>query len=251
LAVVGSFLVSTKMEARKSFKYFLPGFLFLLLGGCDSNIEPDPSSIGIDHFPLAIGDFRVYQMETVKFTFSGDADTSVFQLKEAVVDSFENQEGGITFVLNRFSRDSSLDPWILDSAWSARKNNFQAILVENNEPFVKLTFPAQEDKLWNGNTLNSRGEDVYIMEDVFQEFTLDSPDSLDDLFDNTITVVQSDFDDKITRTDLRKEVYALNIGLIYKETTILSFCSDPNCLGQEIIESGRDLKQTLIDFGKE
>jgi len=223
----------------------------LFLWDCTSDIEPDPSSIGIDHFPLEIGDFRVYEMETVKFTFSGAADSSVFQLKESVVDSFENQEGGTTFVLNRFSRDNSSDPWVLDSAWSARSNNFRAIVVENNEPYVKLVFPAEENKEWNGNSLNARDEDEYLMEDVFQEFTLEAPDSLNEFFANTITVVQNDFDDKITRTDIRKEVYALDIGLIYKETTILSFCSDPNCLGQEIIESGRYLKQTLIDFGKE
>ena len=82
-------------------------------------------------------------------------------------------------------------------------------------------------------------------------FFLFSFDDLSEEWSNTVTVVQGDFDDGITRTDLRTEVYALDIGLVYKSSRIVEFCADPDCLGQEIIEIGSDLEQRLIDFGNE
>ena len=77
-------------------------------------------------------------------------------------------------------------------------------------------------------------------------------DSLESIsFGNTITVIQNDFRDNITMNDVRTEVYAENIGLVYKNIEILQFCADPDCVGLEIVEVGRKLKQKIIDFGKE
>lgn len=220
----------------------------LTLQNCNESIEADPSTLGLDHFPLQVGDFRDYKVQQIDYRFNGEVDTSRFQLRENVTDFFVNEEGGNTFLVNRFLRQESEDPWMPDSLQTARKTAFQAIQVENNQPLVKLVFPAEEGKTWDGNGSNGRETDEYQMVDVFQPFTAQSGS---EQFTNTITVIQNDFDDGITRTDIRTEVYALDIGLIYRSSRIVSFCSDPDCLGQEIIEIGQDWQQSLIDFGTE
>ena len=215
---------------------------------CSETLEPDPGSLGIDHFPLEVGNYQDYEVQQINYRFSGEVDTMRFQLRVRVADSFGNEEGGTSFLLNRSIREDSLSPWVLDSVWSSRKTAFQAIQVESNQPLVKLVFPFEEEQTWDGNSLNGKNPDEYRMVNVFQPFATSSGS---EEWSNTVTVVQGDFDDGITRTDLRTEVYALDIGLVYKSSRIVEFCADPDCLGQEIIEIGSDLEQRLIDFGNE
>ncbi len=215
---------------------------------CSESLEPDPGSIGLDHFPLAVGNFRDYGVQQITYRFSGSVDTVRFELRELAADSYTNEEGGTTFVLNRSVRNGPFASWVIDSVWSTRRTSFQAIQVENNQPFVKLVFPVAERKTWDGNALNGNQEEQYRMVNVFQPF---SPATGSEEHSNTITVIQSEFDDGITRIDQRKEVYALDIGLVYRSSKKVEFCTDPDCLGMEIIEVGMDWQQTLIDFGAE
>ncbi len=64
-------------------------------------------------------------------------------------------------------------------------------------------------------------------------------------------MIQNEKLDSIDILDFRKEVYGLNIGLIYKNSSLLEFCDDIDCLGLKEIEQGRILTQTIIDYGKE
>lgn len=233
------------MAMRRS---FLIVVVTLGFQNCSDTLEADPNRLGFDHFPLEVGTFREYEVQQINYRFSGEVDTALFQLREEVSDSFANEEGGTTFVLNRSVRENSLSPWTIDSVWSARKTTFQAIQVESNRPLVKLVFPFEEAKTWDGNKLNGNDPDAYIMMNVFQPFVTSSGS---EEYPNTVTVVQSDFNDGITRIDLRTEVYALGVGLVYKSSRNVAYCSDPDCLGQEIIEIGMDWRQALINFGNE
>jgi len=223
--------------------------LAFFMWGCNETLEPQVDRLGFNHFPLDTGNFRIYDVERVEFLFSGEIDTSNFQLKEVIANARKTANGETIYDLERFTRDSEEENWQLDSVWTARRTSIQAIVVENNVPFVKLTFPIDENKTWDGNVLNIRPPDEYTMVNLFNSFLLDTADAVS--FENTITVVQNDLRDPITRIDVRKEVYAENIGLIYKETEFLLFCADPDCLGQGIVEVGTILKQQLIDFGEE
>jgi len=70
-------------------------------------------------------------------------------------------------------------------------------------------------------------------------------------FKKTTTVIQEETTDNILFRNIRKEIFAENIGLIYKQATLLNFCADVDCLGQDIIETGIDYKQELIGYGVE
>lgn len=207
---------------------------------------PDPARVGFDFFPLQVGDFRVYQVEEITKNVLIEYDTARFQLKESLVDSFPGQGGDIIYILHRSKRLSASDTWQLDSVWTARRNQSQAVTVESNVPFIKLVFPIEENKIWDGNKLNSADNDRYEMVNLFASF-----DTGLEIIENTLTVIQNEKLDSIDVLDYRKEVYGLNIGLIYKSSRIIKFCNDDDCKGLKIIEQARILKQTIIDYGKE
>jgi len=222
-------------------------FIFFLSLSCNtSEIEPDPTRVGFNFFPLRVGDFRIYQVEEIDFSIFGDIDTNRFQLKEAVIDSFLNQTNEISYILQRLTRVNENQPWVSDSVWTARINQSQAIVVENNEPFIKLVFPVEEGKIWDGNKLNGRNVDEYEMKALFETLSLETG-----IIESSVTIIQNDNQDSIIMRDKRIEAYGINIGLVYKEIVNLQFCSATDCIGLGIIEQGRKLKQSIIDYGKE
>jgi hypothetical protein len=50
--------------------------------------------------------------------------------------------------------------------------------------------------------------------------------------------------------DERRNVYALNVGLVYREIIQLNYCTDDTCLGQQIIEDGMEMKVAIKQYGK-
>jgi hypothetical protein len=107
-------------------------------------------------------------------------------------------------------------------------------------------FPVHEEKKWDGNAFNINDEELYSYKDTYQPFSLG-----DATFNSTITVIHQNIMDTIVMTDIRNEIYAENIGLIYKESIILHYCTDNECLGQMIIEQGSDFRLELIGYGKD
>jgi hypothetical protein len=69
-------------------------------------------------------------------------------------------------------------------------------------------------------------------------------------FPDVVTVLQEDNQDVIVQMDFRQERYARGIGLVSKEVTLLNYCTQPSCLGQQKIESGRVYKQQIIAYGR-
>ena len=226
-------------------RYFV-GFLliFLLCISCDSDtLEPDASRLGYTFFPLEKGLFKVYDAEEIQYSVLG-FDTTRYQLKEVVADSFLNQTATYTYVIHRFSRPGENVPWGLDSVWTARQTPLQAITIENNVSFVKLIFPVKEEVVWDGNALNANETDNYVIKDAFGTKTYNDAEV------RTVSVLQGDEEDLLIK-DFREEIFAEHIGLVEKTFIKLAFCNDSDCFGQKVIERGRSLQLTLIDHGKE
>jgi len=213
---------------------------------CNETIDADDSAFGYDFFPLETGDFRVYNVEEIIYPLAEIPDTLIYQLKEVTADSLVDNAGELNYVLQRWKRDNTNDPWILDSLWTTYKNNIQAVISENNIPLLKLVFPFEESKSWDSNSLNFRDPDEFEMRNIFMPY---SDNQLD--FPTTVTVIQEEKLDSLISLDNRYEVFARDIGLIAKVSSKLEFCQESECFGQKIIKEGRILSQALIDYGKE
>lgn len=222
----------------------LIGVLFFFVSCGTETLPPDPDGVGFTYFPLEVGDFRIYQIHQEEFSIFAESDTFDFQLKELVADSFATSDE-TTYVLHRFSRVDESEPWDLDSVWTARRTANHAIVTENNIPFAKLVFPVSLNQIWDGNIFNTRTTDEYEVTEINGEF--DTPAGN---FNETLTVFENNEPDVLIFQDIRQVVYARNVGVIYKNSSILDFCNtDPGCLGT--LEFGTNFEQTLIEYGKE
>ena len=225
--------------------FFIVLILTIICWSCDRDtLPPDLDAVGITYFPLAVGDFRVYQVHQEEFNIFSESDTFDYQLKELVADSFATQDQ-ISYILHRFSRDTAEDPWVLDSVWTARRTANHAIVVENNIPFAKLVFPTNLNRVWDGNIFNTRQPDEYQITEV--DGSVETPAGT---FSQTLTVFENNEPDTLIFQDIRKAIYAPRVGLISRSSSILDFCNtNPECLGT--LEIGTNIELTLIEYGKE
>jgi len=209
---------------------------------CQSS-DPVKKLSDADYLPLKKNFFQLYDVNSITYTDLNPPETLAYQLMTQVVDSFPNQEGFYTYVIHRSTRPDSTSEWTSLDTWSAKVNGQQAVVSEENTPFVKLTFPVSNNRKWNGNALNTNGENDYKMENTGMSVTIGTKSYAD-----CITVVQND-DDNLVNTDIRKEIYSRNVGLISAEKTQLNYCTDIDCFGQKKIKDGIVYKQTIYSHG--
>jgi hypothetical protein len=204
-------------------------------------------TLGEEYFPLITGNYVIYQVDQTLYEL-GNPVSSSYQLKESVVDSFANNAGGYIYLLQRELWNEVEEQWENFEVWSARTTETEAVIMEGNTPFFKLKFPLRIDQEWDGNLYNNMAVANYRTDSVAFPYDIDAQSTID----NSITIVQSNNQDRIVETDYRIEKYAPHIGLIYKEILNLEYCTSSNdCLGQQIIDSGLKYKQAIIAFGDE
>jgi len=233
-------------------------FIVLVLFSCSDSPEipmQDPFS---GYFPLQTGTFQLYAVEDIQIQQNVQT-RSVYELKTSVVDSFKNEEGGYTFIINRYKRLDSTQPWIALDTWSARTTNRKVIVNEGTIPIVRLILPLSKGQKWNGNEMNTLGGDDDCGSGV--EFSCDQFEmgaigevfqTGNSSFENTLTVMEENDQDLLVKNDVRKKVYASGNGLVYMENTILNYCtSPPSCYGTQFVNMGIVYKQTLIESGFE
>jgi hypothetical protein len=217
---------------------------FSLLSACGDGDLEEITDRGYAYFPLRTGAYQIYDVTEITYSSLSDPDTAIYQLRTEVIDSFVNTAGSYNYVIHRSTRLEDSDEWEFRDTWSARIEGEQAIVAEGNVPFVKLAFPLAEGLIWNGNKYNAFEEDEYQVSAMNVSLTVASQ-----LFEHVVIVEQEDYNDEVTKTDQRTEVYADNIGLVQKEKRVLNYCTDPICLNDQIIESGTYYKQEIRDYG--
>ncbi|CAN5121179.1 hypothetical protein BH09BAC3_BH09BAC3_29760 [soil metagenome] len=227
--------------------------VLLLLSGCQST-DLRPRVSGAEYFPIKVGAYWTYDVLSTTITQLGGQTTQSYEMKIQVTDSVISS-GTVSYMLQRFKRDTPSQAWTSIGTWSARKDEFQAIIQEGNTPYLKLEFPLLEGKTWNGNLFNTLGGtdrcpdgtfncDNYVVQDLNKQFEGNGVS-----FENSATILENNDNDPIVRQDVRKSVYAKSVGLVYKEISILEYCTVGNCIGKQVVENGNILKQTIKDYG--
>lgn len=224
----------------------------MLACSTDERVVPD---LGRDYYPLRVGSYTIYQVDETKILFSAETKTS-YELKITVTDSSVSNQGVVTYFLSRQKRATSSATWENFDMWSAQVINNKIVQNEGNVLFVKLIFPISLNLAWDGNEFNNLADDgnLFAGDNSDQYFIgdLDASVTLPSGFetDRSLTVIQNDFSDNIVGVDQRKEMYARGVGLIYKAVTQLEYCTSSNCLGQQKIDKGVILTQSLKAHGR-
>jgi hypothetical protein len=218
-------------------------FLGLLGISCDSErVEKN-----VNYFPLRVGQTWLYDIEETSITRAACTDNGTttlnYQLLVEVMDSIVADQG-FTYRFKRSKRSKT-----------AQLIGNRIVVSESNISYVKLLTPMTNDLVWNGNLYNNRQELNGKNEDDYKSTLVNKPyvvESSGLSFGNSVSVVQNDEQSNIIYRDSRLEVYADQVGLVYKESYLLNYFSNSQlpCFAQKRTQQGVIYKQSLREFSK-
>jgi hypothetical protein len=228
----------------------LIGVVAIGLLACESSDEstiPDN-----DFFPLKTGVYQIYDVAEIIYEL-GDPDTFHYELKMVVTDSFTNARNGTTYVIYRSKRLEGESSFEYLDTWSAESNDQELVVSEENIPYVKLKFPATVGRAWDGNVYNdvvipssNQHEDIYTITGQGKSLVLG-----DLTVGEFVKVEQEDNQEFIVYFDKRIEIYALHVGLVSRKIEQLQYCTNNDCLGDQVVETGIIYTQTMTEYGEE
>lgn len=207
---------------------------------------------GYEYFKTEQGRYNQFAVDSIYYNdFTNTSDTFLFDIREVNDSIILDNSGDSTVRLERLRRDSISGPWYVKDVWSMKRTTTTAEKVEENERFIKLRFPLEEGKEWNGNLYNTIGNWTYQITNLGEPFTVNGV-----TFDETVTVLQTGVNDipqgqtePLLNKQLGKEVYAKGVGLIYKELAILEGKTDNLSLPfDQRIKKGFKLKMSLTEY---
>jgi len=167
-----------------------------------------------EYFFLKLGHTLTYQMDSTYYDeYTKIKSNYSFQLKDSVVAEIASQTG-TSFYIERYKKEAN-KPWVFQKIISRTITSNRAEEFIDNQRFVKLVFPPEKQKTWNGNTFNSLGTQEYYYQ------TLDKAETVNNVkYDSTALVIQINEKNLLT-DDYSEELYAKNIGLIKKSARAL------------------------------
>jgi hypothetical protein len=208
------------------------GVLSVALFSCQKhNDDPYAKNYSHGYYPLQLGRYVIYNVDSTLFidTNCQQVKKSV-QLRYSVIDSVRDRYNNLVYLINVEQRKSDTGVWKIARVVNVIDTNNMIQYVENSLRFIKLQFPVVAASTWLGNIMMDIQDSNYSYFNnwVYTYSNFKQPWSNGLIkFDNTVTVNQVDRTDGDTinkqsdpasRT-FAKEVYAYNVGLVYREFT--------------------------------
>ncbi len=234
---------------------FLLLVLTLALATCkpkeDQTLSPPK---GIEYFPLQIGHYVVYEVDSIVYT-EIPKDTLVYRylIKEKIVEELSANKEDKSFRLNRYVKFyNPLIPydsmeWQVKEARLVKSNQTKIQVQEDNNLYTKLIFPTVLNANWDGNAFNTEGKVLYSYEKLDEAVVVNGIPLA-----QLLKVRQKTDTSNLIVNDLQFEQYAASIGLVYRKylhlesNTIL-----PSVPVKDRIEKGFDYTLKLLSYGTE
>ena len=250
---------------KNSFFLICVVFGAIILNGCNgsSTIDDFELDFGYDYFPLKIGKFQTYVVDSTLYDIGDNEEIIVTNsqtfVMHLVADTISDNLGRSGFKIERYERLNDTLDWELKDIWSAYRSEEGAEWIEENLRFLKMVFPVKEGVDWDGNRfidattiIPIAGESVEVFKSWYYEtLSVGQSELIEDMaFDDVTTISQADSENLI---ELRQstEKYARGVGLIYREMKILDtqcIIECENMSWEEKAEKGFILKQQIIDY---
>lgn len=227
----------------------------LIIIGCTENPEDPGLDRRLDYFPMEEDYWIEYQVDsTVYDAFSGTVYTNTFQVREYFESAFLDNDDRPSMRIERSYRADPTEEWVLRDIWYATRTEQVAERLEENVRFIKMVFPAVEGTEWNGNSyidFDAPNTDLDKYEDWNYTYTNlfgTYESNIADLFTDVTEITHIDSG---TEIDYRysKEIYAKNVGLVYKEYWDLATQNiQPTVAWEDKAEEGWIIRQKVIDY---
>lgn len=225
----------------------------LLVLSCKKNkTEPAPD-LGYSYYPGRIHSYIVYDMDSIVYRQLPVQDTQrfKFQIKEVMDTLITDNQNRPTIKIIRYRKNYSATipysamSWTVQDVWTANKTNTNIQVVEENIRYTKLAFPAKKNTQWNGTAFTTLGETDYNYS------TFDSSMAINgNSFLKTATVVQSSNTNAI-ESEYFAEIYARDVGMIYKEETSYKYSQAGGIAHPGQIAEGMHYVMTINSYGTE
>jgi hypothetical protein len=184
----------------------------LLVACSDSKSGEDSVDLGYNYFPTQVGATWIYKVDSLVYDDnSGQTtiDTFTFEYKEQITGNFIDVSGETGQYISRYVRYNDTVLWIPLNQATQIRTALNAQRVQENIRYVKLVFPLEKNKKWNGNLYNALGAEQYTFSYTDNSLTLGSTN-----YPLTSKVLQQNEVNAIEEI-VRYEIYARNIGLVY------------------------------------
>lgn len=258
----------------KTLAFFFTLAILCGIAACVNKTEEIILNKGYNYYPLKKGKYIIYDVDSTTYDLINqeqhtvDIDTVHFQAKELVADTLKDAQGRPSFKLEYYTRKNDTMPWVIRKVWYTTRTEQTAERVEDNQRFVKLSFPVEPNSKWNmarfidpNTPITVRGETITSVYKDWEPGALDHNYSEIDkkyiqgnkTFDSTVTVININQESGADK-QLYKEIYGRNVGLIYKRVEILATqCGLGNTCGAgktwyQKAEKGFILEMRLKEF---
>lgn len=244
--------------------------LVVIVVACKEETDQIAIDFGYAYFPLETGKYWIYQLDSIVYDpIAGGtaADSSTLFLKEEIIGTFTDNSGDTWYKLERFTRRTPAEPWVVKDVVAMRRSERQALRLESNLEFVKMVFPLKKGTSWDGNQFFETTLAVSVADEPIRMFEfwehrlvdLGTSYQLNNLsFSEVATISLADFDSRTTTLRKVEERYAKSVGLIERTLFILDtqceVCCNRNTVACADLlwhikaEAGFSLRQQLIDY---
>jgi len=200
---------------------------------------------GYDYYPVTIGSWISWDVDSIGHQPGNFADTFQYQIKELIESAFIDYAGRQAYRIERFYRNNASENWWLKDVWMVVFTATKAEKVEENVRYVRLVFPVRENQFWDGNALNTQNVWNYSYTSIGNSYAVGSG-----VFAEAAEVFQEGYNNLIEKQQ-GTEVYARGIGLVYKSVVDIStqfqYSINPTAPN---INGGYELTMTYLDHGQ-
>lgn len=206
--------------------------------GCKKNTVEDPQDFSSAYHDIGVGDHWIYQMDSIEFSGTGaPPDTFNYQVKHTVVDLVLN-EGEEFYTVEIESRKDSNSSWKIARVYSLTFSIEEVIKKDFDLNELVLSKPFSINKFWDGNQYNAEPRSNYYVGQLHQPYEING-----NSFDSSLTILQEE-QINLVNSFRGQEVYAKDVGLVFKEKEYLSNLTDPNKI------TGFKYTMSLLEFEK-
>jgi len=214
-------------------KYFIGlFFISLFFISCKKEKDSFTSESVNDYFPLQVGKYITYELDSTLFINFGQKDTIIsYQVQDRVDAQIMDNLGRPAYRIYRFIRKDTSQDWVQNNTFLAVPTSKSLEYIENNLRFLKIEIPVKQDFSWKGNSYidtYSINSDLKYLDDWDYIYdSIDVPLTINSLtIDSTVKVSERDEflgdDPSNPATVFAEKTYSIEkygkgVGLIYRE----------------------------------
>jgi hypothetical protein len=182
------------------------------------------------YYPIDSGHYIIYNVDSVAFDYDGinyNRDTVQYQMMAVFGDTIHDLLDSVNFLVTYYTRPNASAQWGSPYISYGLRTQTNLQVVENDIRFIKMVFPPQLNETWNGNLyvpIDNNPNSAYTIFENWNYYyeNIDTDMVLNGLtYNKTIEVSEVNSINQLTK-EVRTEIYAQNVGLIYEEWESLS-----------------------------